>query len=142
HHGGEKMFKQILGTKSSPPSESIAGRLAQATRIGAVLSGFAVAAALSTPAAAQSLSSGPCASTIASSTFFQPSSFTPFAAGGGINTLVSAINVANTAFLSQSTAFIGSPPNPDPNQLGGGVWSRGIGGQTDFKSTSTSTFTF
>ncbi|MGH7887940.1 MAG: autotransporter domain-containing protein, partial [Candidatus Binatia bacterium] len=65
----------------------------------------------------------------------------PFASAGGVNTLVSAINVANTAFLSQSTAFIGSPPNPDPNQLGGGVWARGIGGQTDFKSTSTSSTT-
>jgi opacity protein-like surface antigen len=66
----------------------------------------------------------------------------PFASGGGINSLVSAINVANTAFLSQSTAFIGAPPNPEPEQLGGGVWARGIGGQTDFKSTSSSNYTF
>ncbi|MGH7888606.1 MAG: autotransporter outer membrane beta-barrel domain-containing protein, partial [Candidatus Binatia bacterium] len=105
--------------------------MTQATRIGAVLTGFAVAAALPAPAAAQTL----CASTSRDTAFL--AAFAPFASGGSVNSLVAAINTANTAFLSQSTAFIGSPLNPEPYQLGGGVWARGIGGSSDFKSTST-----
>jgi len=138
------MVKQIFGAKSAPASESAYRRLAQATRIGAILSGFAVATTLSTPAAAQS----PCTATTPTLALtsgrtvipFPGTALFPFGSGGGINSLVAAINASNTAFLTQSTAFIGSPPNPEPNQLGGGVWARGIGGETDFKSTSTSTF--
>jgi outer membrane autotransporter protein len=61
----------------------------------------------------------------------------PFAAGGAVNSLVSAINTANTAFLTQSTAFVSAPGNPAPNQEGGGVWTRGIGGEITTKSTAT-----
>lgn len=61
----------------------------------------------------------------------------PFASGGQVNSLVSAINTANTAFLTQSTAFVSAPGNPAPNQEGGGVWVRGIGGEVTTKSTST-----
>ncbi|MGP9813587.1 autotransporter domain-containing protein [Rhodopseudomonas sp. NSM] len=70
---------------------------------------------------------------------FNPSSVLPFAAGGAVNSLVSAINTANTAFLTQSTAFVSAPPNPGPNQEGGGVWTRAIGGEVTTKSTSTTT---
>jgi opacity protein-like surface antigen len=138
------MVKQIFGAKSAPASESAYRRLTPAIRIGAILGGFAVAAALATPAAAQSLGSGPCALTGQTATFNggQGLTLVPFASGGGVNSLVSAIDAANNAFVSQSTAFIGSPLNPEPYQLGGGVWARGIGGQSDFKSTSTSTYTF
>lgn len=137
--GGEIMVKQILDVGDW--AASCASRCAQ---VGAVLAGLAVPAALTTPAAAQALFTGPCGLTGEVATFNhnQGLTFAPFASGGSINTLVSAINVANTAFLTQSTAFIGSPANPDPWQLGGGVWARGIGGQTDFHSTSTSTYTF
>src|SRR5580704_13422116 len=45
-----------------------------------------------------------------------------------VGSLVSSINTVNTAFLTQSTAFIGSPANPRPDQEGGGVWGRGVGG--------------
>ena len=45
-----------------------------------------------------------------------------------VNALVTSINTANTAFLTQSSAFIGSPANPQPDQEGGGVWARGVGG--------------
>ncbi len=38
--------------------------------------------------------------------------FLPFASGGAVASLVSAINTANTAFLTQSTAFVSAPPNP------------------------------
>jgi opacity protein-like surface antigen len=48
----------------------------------------------------------------------------------------STITTASTAFLLQSTAFIGSPGNPSPYQQGGGVWARGVGGEIDVKSTS------
>jgi opacity protein-like surface antigen len=48
------------------------------------------------------------------------------------------ITAAETAFLLQSTAFVGSPPNPAADQQGGGIWVRGVGGTVDIKS-STST---
>ncbi len=67
---------------------------------------------------------------------FNPSSVLPFAAGGAVNSLISAINTVNTAFLTQSTAFVSAPANPQPNQEGGGVWVRGIGGEITTKSTS------
>ncbi len=61
------------------------------------------------------------------------------AAGAAVNTVVSATTTANTAFLTQSTAFVGAPANPQPGQKGGGVWGRAIGGQIDTKNTSTTT---
>lgn len=60
--------------------------------------------------------------------------------GAAVSSLISSINTLNTAFLTQSTAFIGAPGNPRPNQEGGGVWVRGIGGQIDTKNTTTSTY--
>jgi outer membrane autotransporter protein len=46
------------------------------------------------------------------------------------------ITAASTAFLLQSTAFIGSPLNPQPDQQGGGIWVRGVGGNVDVKSST------
>ncbi|WP_204307718.1 hypothetical protein, partial [Klebsiella pneumoniae] len=43
-------------------------------------------------------------------------------------------------FLTQSTAFVGSPANPRPNQEGGGVWARGIGGEIDTKNNSVANY--
>jgi opacity protein-like surface antigen len=54
-----------------------------------------------------------------------------------VGSLVSSIHSANTAFLSQSSAFIGSPPNPQPDQQGGGAWARGIGGHLSYGTTAT-----
>ena len=144
HFGGEEMIKQIFGAKSAPASESAYRRLPSAMRIGAILGSLAVAATLTAPAAAQTLVQGPCVSTGQTAAFNNNAGLgaVPFASGGGINSLVSAIDAANNAFVSQSTAFIGAPPNPEQDQLGGGVWARGIGGQSEFKSTSTSTYTF
>jgi outer membrane autotransporter protein len=51
--------------------------------------------------------------------------------------LQSSIVAADTAFLSQSTAFVSAPANPQPNQEGGGVWARGVGGNLNFKSNTT-----
>ena len=53
-------------------------------------------------------------------------SSTAAAAVAGVSTsvsaLVSSIHTTNTAFLAQSSAFIGSPANPLPDQQGGGMW--------------------
>ena len=54
-----------------------------------------------------------------------------------VGSLVSSINSANTAFLAQSSAFIGSPANPQPDQQGGGVWARGVGGHLTSGTTAT-----
>jgi opacity protein-like surface antigen len=51
--------------------------------------------------------------------------------------LAAVIAAANTAFLTQSTAFVGAPVNPQADQPGGGVWTRAVGGQVDISSTST-----
>jgi hypothetical protein len=56
-----------------------------------------------------------------------------------VNAIVTSINAANTAFLTQSSAFIGSPANPQPDQEGGGVWARGVGGHITTSTTSTTT---
>lgn len=64
----------------------------------------------------------------------------PFAMGGSVNALLSAINATNTLFLTESTAFIGSPTNPQPNQIGGGVWSSAIGGEQTTRGTTTSNY--
>src|SRR6266851_4183768 len=54
-----------------------------------------------------------------------------------VGTLITSINSVNTAFLTQSTAFVGSPANPQPDQLGGGVWARGVGGHLSASTTAT-----
>jgi opacity protein-like surface antigen len=54
-----------------------------------------------------------------------------------VGALVTSINSANTAFLTQSSAFIGSPANPQPDQEGGGVWARGVGGHVNTNTPST-----
>jgi opacity protein-like surface antigen len=50
-----------------------------------------------------------------------------------------AIGSVNTAFLTQQgSAFVSAPSNPAPDQPGGGVWARGVGGQVNISSTSNS----
>jgi opacity protein-like surface antigen len=57
-------------------------------------------------------------------------------------TISSAIGNVTTAFLTQQgSAFVSAPPNPLPNQPGGGVWARGVGGELNFNTTSTSSLT-
>src|SRR5690242_16643116 len=65
--------------------------------------------------------------------------FTPLAAGGAVNSLISAINNADTVFLTQSSAFVSAPGNPRPDQEGGGVWARGIDGDIKTKNTGVAT---
>jgi opacity protein-like surface antigen len=54
-----------------------------------------------------------------------------------VGTLISSINSVNTVFLTQSSALIGSPANPLPEQQGDGVWARGVGGHLDVSTTAT-----
>jgi Autotransporter beta-domain len=57
----------------------------------------------------------------------------------GATTAVTTIDIA---FLTQSTAFVSTPGNPQPNQMGGGLWIRGVGGQNTISSTGTATTPF
>jgi opacity protein-like surface antigen len=71
----------------------------------------------------------------------------PYALGGtigalgsglsGANAIMGAVQAANTAFLTQSTAFVSAPGNPPANSEGSGIWFRNVGGQLDLKSTTT-----
>ena len=54
-----------------------------------------------------------------------------------VGALVSSINSVDTVFLTQSSAFIGSPANPQPDQQGGGVWARGVGGHLTYGTIAT-----
>lgn len=57
--------------------------------------------------------------------------------------LTGAIGNINTMFLTQQgSAFVSAPRDPSPNQPGGGVWARAVGGQVNLKSTSTSSGAF
>jgi opacity protein-like surface antigen len=59
----------------------------------------------------------------------------PFGNGGGINALSSVINTVNTAFLTNTSAFVSAPGDAAPNQEGGGVWVRGVAGSVETKAT-------
>jgi opacity protein-like surface antigen len=64
----------------------------------------------------------------------------PIATGVAVtNSLVSSITAANTAFLTQSTAFVGTPPSPSPDSQGGGLWIRGVGGDLNVTAGATGT---
>ena len=54
-----------------------------------------------------------------------------------VGTLITSINSVNTAFLTQSSALIGSPANPQADQQGGGAWIRGVGGHLSAGTTAT-----
>src|SRR5690349_20419534 len=47
--------------------------------------------------------------------------------------LISIINTVNTAFITNTTAFVSAPGGAQPDQNSGGVWARGIGGMVDSK---------
>lgn len=65
------------------------------------------------------------------------STLVPLGTGSSLSAFISTINTINTAFLTQTTAFVSAPGNPAPDQQGGGVWVRGVGGSVEVKSTST-----
>ena len=53
--------------------------------------------------------------------------------------ITSAITTLDIAFLTQSTTFVSFPSNPRPDQLGGGIWIRGVGGENTVSSSSATT---
>ena len=60
-------------------------------------------------------------------------------AGAAGSAIAGAIGSVNSLFLTQQgSAFVSAPPNPMPDQPGGGVWARGVGGTANIKSTSVS----
>ncbi len=108
----------------------------ESVRKAQIFAAAAVAAMLSTSSAAwaacgAAVQAGPTILANQSSLAIPPS-----AAGAAI---ASAIANVDTAFLTQQgSAFVSAPPNPMPNQPGGGVWGRAIGGEVNTSTTSVS----
>jgi len=73
----------------------------------------------------------------ASSPVTQAADMAVASASASVGALVSSIYSANTAFLTQSSALVGSPANPLPDQQGGGVWARGASGHLSASTTAT-----
>jgi opacity protein-like surface antigen len=71
--------------------------------------------------------------------FVPAAQFTPLGTGSSLTALTSTINTINTAFLTQSSAFVSAPGNPRPDQQGGGAWARGLDGSVDTTVNSTGT---
>ena len=61
------------------------------------------------------------------------------AAASAGTSITSAITTLDIAFLTQSTTFVSFPSNPRPDQLGGGIWIRGVGGENTVSSSSATT---
>jgi opacity protein-like surface antigen len=53
----------------------------------------------------------------------------------------SAVTAMNTAFQTQTSAFLTSPQGTQPDQLAGGTWGRAVGGRLDTDSVSSGTRT-
>jgi opacity protein-like surface antigen len=103
-------------------------------RKGCILAGFAFAMAVST-------GSGAFAQNC---TGIGQGFLVPAAAGGGAaaGAFAGALGNMGTAFLSQQgSAFVSAPGDPKPDQPGGGVWVRGVGGEVTNKFSSNATAT-
>jgi hypothetical protein len=61
------------------------------------------------------------------------------AAASASTSVTSALTTVNMAFLTEASAFVSTPNNPSVNQLGGGIWVRGVGGENIISSTGTAT---
>lgn len=56
-----------------------------------------------------------------------------------VTTFVSILNTIDTAFLTQTNAFVVSQSGARPNEVGGGVWGRAVGGQVTVDAAATVT---
>src|ERR1035438_5501361 len=106
---------------------------------GRTIASFAFAFAISTSSAAfaqcTSTATGP-------GTPIFGAQFTAIAAAGGAasGSFAGALGNISTAFLTQQgSAFVSAPGDPKPDQPGGGVWIRGVGGEVTNKFTSNAT---
>jgi opacity protein-like surface antigen len=61
--------------------------------------------------------------------------------GSGLTAVTSMIGTVNTAFMTPGSAFVASPESA-PNQIGGGVWVRTVGGTADTYSNTNFTGVF
>jgi opacity protein-like surface antigen len=109
---------------------------------GCTLVGFALVMAMSTSSAAFAQ----CTGAVTGPGAGPPANFGPqfaaiAAAGGAASAAFSAgIGNLSTAFLTQQgSAFVSAPNDPKPDQPGGGVWVRGVGGEVTNKFSSTAT---
>jgi hypothetical protein len=106
------------------------------------LAGLAFAMAISTGSSAFAQN---CTTTLAGpgAPFFGAQLVSAAAAGGAAaGAFAGALGNMSTAFLSQQgSAFVSAPGDPKPDQPGGGVWVRGVGGEVTNKFTSNSTGT-
>jgi opacity protein-like surface antigen len=100
-----------------------------------ILFGATVAVLLS---ASSALAQGNCFTT-QTGTFVNNIGNLAVPAGGAGAAIASAITSADSVFLTQQgSAFVSAPSNPMPDQPGGGVWARAVGGEARVSSTSTS----
>jgi opacity protein-like surface antigen len=53
---------------------------------------------------------------------------------GSLNAATSVVGTINTAFLPSGSAFLSPTPNTAPDQQGGGVWTRTVGGSVETKA--------
>ena len=67
--------------------------------------------------------------------------FAPFARASIVNSIVTTLSTVQLGSLAQSTAFVGSPANPQPNQQGAGSWNRIVAGSVETRSNSSSAIT-
>jgi opacity protein-like surface antigen len=107
-----------------------------------VLAGLAFAMTISTGSGAFAQN---CTTTLAGpgAPFFGAQLTAAAAAGGAAaGAFAGALGNMSTAFLSQQgSAFVSAPGDPKPDQPGGGVWVRGVGGEVTNKFSSNSTGT-
>jgi opacity protein-like surface antigen len=109
-------------------------------------SAFAVLLSTSTGAFAQAAPPPPpvvppsgCATPVQTGTNLGNQSALAIPAGAAGAAISGAIGNVNTAFLTQQgSAFVSAPADPVPDQPGGGVWGRAIGGEVTLKTTSNS----
>jgi hypothetical protein len=59
--------------------------------------------------------------------------------GASLNAVISAMNTSNTAFLTNSSAFVSAPTGASPDASTGGVWARTVAGYVDNTATTEGT---
>jgi opacity protein-like surface antigen len=102
------------------------------------MAGLAFVAAVSTTSGAFAQ----CASSTQTGTFGPFLGAAASAGGAAAGSFGSALGNVSTAFLTQQgSAFVSAPNDPKPDQEGGGVWVRGVGGEVTNKFSTSSTGT-
>ena len=73
---------------------------------------------------------------------YVPASFGfPLGVGATLSSFTSTMNTINTAFLTSTSAFVSAPGGPQPDQQGGGAWSRVVAGTVETNTSSVGTLT-